>query len=98
MKYTENATPVFTPREKFIIEEATDIENSILYNENAGLINSNEKLIHALIGYASLVKDTDPSNAEDAIYLALEMFGDIENVDVHIRPATLDPEPDPTRP
>lgn len=94
MKYTENGTPQFTPRDKFILEEATNIENSILYNE----IRVNPEVTHALIGYASLVKDTDPSNAQDAVYLALEMFGDIENVDVHIRPATLDPEPDPTRP
>jgi len=97
MKYTTDGAIQLTPREKFILEEATNIENSILYNDTpAGKINP--EVTHALIGYASLVKDTDPSNAEDAVYLALEMFGDIENVDVHIRPATLDPEPDPTRP
>jgi len=97
MKYTTDGAIQLTPREKFILEEATNIENSILYNDTpAGKINPD--IIHALIGYAVLVKDTDPSNAEDAVYLALEMFGDIENVDVHIRPATLDPEPDPTRP
>ena len=97
MKYTEAGAIGLTPREKFILEEATNIENSILYNDTpAGKINP--EVTHALIGYASLVKDTDPSNAQDAIYLALEMFGNIDNVEVYITPDMANNEHDPTRP
>lgn len=97
MKYTTDGAIELNPREKFILEEATNIENSILYNDTpAGKINP--EATHALIGYASLVKDTDPSNAQDAIYLALEMFGNIDNVEVVITPDQANNEHDPTRP
>lgn len=97
MKYTTDGKLELNPREKFILEDAMDIENAILYNDQPGGKISPD-IIHALIGYASLVKDTDPSNAQDAIYLALGLFGSIDNVEVHITPAALEPVPDPTRP
>lgn len=94
MKYLEDGSIELNEREQLILSESQDIENAILYNEN----KVNPEVIHALIGYASLVKDTDPSNAENAIYLALEMFGHIENVEVMINPFQANNEPDPTRP
>ena len=99
MKYTTDGKLGLNPREKFILQEAMAIEPRGGQPELPAFLQSQANaVIHDLIRYASIMKDTDPSNATDAIYLALGLFGSIDNIEIHITPPLLEPVPDPTRP
>ena len=99
MKHRTDEELGFTPRKKFILQEAMAVEDRGYHPELPAFLQPQANaVIHDLIRYASMMKDTDPSNATDAIYLALELFGSIDNIEINITPPLLDPVPDPTRP
>lgn len=99
MKRRTDGKLILTPREKFILQEAMAVEARNYHPELPAFLQPQANaVIHDLIRYASMMKDTDPSNATDAIYLALEHFGSIDNIEIHITPPLLEPVPDPTRP
>jgi len=72
---TQNGRPILNGREEYILNEANGPVTALLDGENP---HKPSKLdVYNLIAYAAQNQKSDPSNACDAVRLALEMFGDL---------------------